>query len=77
MQDTSAYANTTYAARVAGWLAAAQPLNLTGNDLLAYCDVTKPDHADTGDVLVQYRNPKEFELLAKQLAPMLTDTKVS
>jgi hypothetical protein len=76
VQDASQYEGATYARRMAETLAAAQPVD-QGANLQATCDVAQPDHAEKGDLVVKYADIKAFEALARQLAPMLADLRVS
>lgn len=59
-------------------LAAAEQLDLSKTDIKSYCDTSQPDHAHASsvDAVVYFKTSKEYESLAKQLRPMLTDLKV-
>ena len=52
-----------------------QPLD-SSVDLKAFCAVGQPDHDERGDLVVRYRDDKEWKSLATKLHPMQPDLKV-
>jgi hypothetical protein len=71
----SQYEGAAYAQRMAGELAAAQPVE-AGADLRSTCDANQPDHSKKGDLVVRYPDNSAYKAIAKQLMPMLGDVKV-
>lgn len=76
MQDLSFLEGPAYAKVMAGWLAAAKPVDAS-IDLAAYCAVGEPDDTEeSGDMVLRFSTDAQFTQLAGKLPPMLTDTKV-
>jgi hypothetical protein len=75
MQDVTQYEGAAYAQRMSEALAAAQPVG-AGTDLRSTCDPNQPDHGERGDMMVRYADLEAYKAIAKQLPPMLGDSKV-
>ena len=65
-----------YAQQMASWLDAAEPLKHS-IDLQQHCSVTLRDVHRQGDMVMRYSTAQEFQRMAHDLAPMMTDVKVS